>query len=407
MIPRRLTPAYSPVTLQSILRGAGSLVGSVERREEALEQLIVERYGSEKVALVDSGTSALALALAACAEVRGRRPVALPGFGCYDLATAADAADVRVRLYDVDPVDLSADPGSLERVVAAGVSAVVVAHLYGLSVELGEVRGIAAAADVPIIEDAAQGFGGYWCGAPLGSVGAFGVLSFGRGKGLTGGGGGALLIRAEGREYALRAAAALPTSRNPGLVELLSAIALKVLGRPRLYTLPAALPFLALGETRYRPPHPPRRAPRASLGIVAANWGTSLEEAEVRKEHGETLRAAVQAAPDLREVRPLPRTEPAYLRLPVLAAPEAVARLSSSGARRLGIMPSYPSTLADLPGFSSRCEGTPSERLTGARHLTSHLYTIPTHSRLRPADLREIEALVRNASGRGRRGLRE
>ena len=56
--------------------------------------------------------------------------------------------------------------------------------------EIAERHGLA------VVEDAAQGLGATWRGRPLGSFGDVSVLSFGRGKGWTGGVGGALLAEA-------------------------------------------------------------------------------------------------------------------------------------------------------------------------------------------------------------------
>src|SRR5690606_21063576 len=104
-------------------------------------------------------------------------------------------AGVRVRLYDVDPATLSPDLDSLAAAIARGVDSIVVAHLYGFPVNMRGVLKLAMAAGIPVIEDAAQGAGGTLDDRLLGSFGALSVLSFGRGKGTTGGNGGALLLR--------------------------------------------------------------------------------------------------------------------------------------------------------------------------------------------------------------------
>lgn len=62
----------------------------------------------------------------------------------------------------------------------------VVVHPYGLPMDLVETRRLAEAGGAVVIEDAAQAVCVTVEGRPAGSIGAFGVLSFGRGKGLTG-----------------------------------------------------------------------------------------------------------------------------------------------------------------------------------------------------------------------------
>jgi hypothetical protein len=80
---------------------------------------------------------------------------------------------------------------SLERLLQRGARVVVVASLYGFPVDWDAVAGVLAPYGAIAIEDAAQGDHAAWRGRPLGSVGPISVLSFGRGKGWTGGGGGA------------------------------------------------------------------------------------------------------------------------------------------------------------------------------------------------------------------------
>src|SRR4029434_8607789 len=108
---------------------------------------------------------------------------------CYDLATAADGAGADVLLYDLHPLTLGPDWRSFERTLARGATAAVVAHLYGHPVDLRQAQALADSAGSILIEDAAQGVGARYDGRPLGSFGGMSLLSFGRGKGLTGGGG--------------------------------------------------------------------------------------------------------------------------------------------------------------------------------------------------------------------------
>ncbi|HET9275331.1 MAG TPA: DegT/DnrJ/EryC1/StrS family aminotransferase, partial [Gemmatimonadales bacterium] len=181
---RYLPPVRSPVTLRAVLAGLVPRRSALERARE----LIAAECEPDAVLLTDSGTSALRLALEAVTRQRGKdATIALPAWCCYDVATAADGAGVRVVLYDLDPSTLSPDLGSLERVLARGASAVVVAHLYGYPVDLRAVRDLADRAGALLIEDAAQGVGGRYEGRPLGVYAPLAVLSFGRGKGRTGG----------------------------------------------------------------------------------------------------------------------------------------------------------------------------------------------------------------------------
>src|SRR6478672_2325433 len=83
---RRQLPVHSPLSLASIAAGLGSAF-SGEQSVHDVSRRLDERYGPHDLTLTDSGTSALALAMAA---VGG--PVALPAFCCFDIATASDGA---------------------------------------------------------------------------------------------------------------------------------------------------------------------------------------------------------------------------------------------------------------------------------------------------------------------------
>jgi perosamine synthetase len=389
---RAQLPVYSPLTLGAL--GAGLLAalgaGQAGRR---VEQALRAHYAPHGLLLTDSGTSALALALRlAVAERPG--PVALPAYCCYDVATAVDAAGVPFLLYDLDPATLGPDEASLRAALAAGAGTVVVAHLYGVPVDLPSVEALVRSAGAVLIEDAAQGVGASVGGRPTGTLGRYGILSFGRGKGITGGRGGALLANApdaaipvaEGANTLERA----PRNFPPDLIALLGQWAL---ARPALYGIPLALPWLRLGETIYRPPTPPKAAPAFALGVLGQTWALAAAESETRRRHARRLLECVTPRAALCRVAVPLRTEAGYLRLPMVVAGSAMPAVRQAEARALGIWPGYPASLADLGGFGERCRNR-NGAFPGARGLAASLVTLPTHSRLRPRDLAALESWI-------------
>lgn len=185
---RRQPPVLSHVPARALVDGLGAAVGVRASACDHVSAALRQRYGCLDALLTDSGTSALILALQKIVPLGGT--VAYPAYGCIDLTTAALGAGVRVRLYDVDPATLSPDLDSVRAVIRRGVDAIVVAHLYGYPADMIAVAKIAGEEGIPVLEDAAQGAGGTLCDALLGSIGDVAVLSFGRGKGTTGGSGG-------------------------------------------------------------------------------------------------------------------------------------------------------------------------------------------------------------------------
>jgi hypothetical protein len=168
-----------------------------------------------------------------------------------------------------------------------------------------------------------------------------------------------------------------------------------LLARPALYGLPVSVPWLQLGRTRYRTARPLRGPSAVCLPAVAANWAASDREGTVRRRNAEQLIGALRGHPALDPISVAPETRAGYLRLPVLCSPEARHAAQSPTARRLGIMPSYPTGLCDLAGFAARClnlyEGFP-----GARVLAAQLCTLPTHSRLDAVDLERLVDWIRS-----------
>ena len=390
---RRQLPVYSPLTLDAVLRGGAAALGwGAGAGERSAEALIRERYAPRALLRTDSGTSALALAIRGAAARSPGLPVALPAYCCYDVATAAVGAEVPVVLYDVDPQTLAPSAVSLRAALAGGASAVVVVHLYGIPVSTAEVSPLAAAAGAVVIDDAAQGTGAVLDGRPLGVSGSLGVLSFGRGKGTTGGGGGALLANDAQGEAALAAVRGRLQPARAGAREVLTTGAQWLLGRPGLYGIPSSLPFLGLGETAYHPPAAPTGAPTATAAVLGATWRLSEREGAIRRANAARLLDAVRESSWLSPVEAAIGT-PGYLRLPVLVEP--ARRDEIARARGLGVMPGYPTPLSRLKPFApnvlNRATSVP-----GAESLAERLCTIPTHSRLTEEDLRSLEGWIRS-----------
>jgi dTDP-4-amino-4,6-dideoxygalactose transaminase len=361
-----------------------------------LREQIKSEFSALDVLLTDSGTSALSLALSAA---RGREGlVALPAYACYDLATAADGADVRVVLYDVDPATLAPDSQSLARALEQRPSALVAVHLYGIPVDIDGLRRLCRETGTLVIEDAAQAVGASVQGKPAGTRGPFALLSFGRGKGISGGGGGALIVNDAAAGALLRQRSAQLETARAGWDELARAAAQWLLGRPTVYGTLSALPFLHLGETIYHAPRRPRSLSRASSRMVSSMWSAAQAEAHVRRAHAQRLLLTARGSTHWRTIDFAPAALPGYLRLPLITAQPTRDSLLTPRAASLGIMPGYPLPLHKLSGFRDRCVNA-SERFPGAQLLASQLITLPTHGLLTHDDVTRLEDWLRDPVG--------
>lgn len=397
---RMLPPVHSPLPLRAVLAGFAGALRPGARGSAA--RLIRSELGEARVVLYDSGTSALRVAFRLAANARGGAPVAIPAFGCYDLATAAVGAGVRVLAYDLDPATLAPDPDSLDAALARGAGAVLVAPLYGIPVPWDDIAARAAAANALLIEDAAQGDGCDWRGRPLGSLGPISVLSFGRGKGWTGGRGGALLLRPGVARGAAVVRPPAPPATETARV-LAAAVAQWALARPAAYRFPARIPGLALGRTVYRQPRPPARMTRAAAAILAATRAEALREHWIRQYNARRLLDALAGVDGVRPVRAPAGGTATYLRFPVLVEAGAERVAASARARELGVAYSYPSpltALGPLRPFLANRDG----RWPGAELLAGHLVTLPTHRFVRDEDVAGIARLLGEAAATARAG---
>lgn len=385
---RRIPPVVSPLTLGALTRATIAALRDAPTGHTALADALSARYGARAVALTDGGTSALVLALRLAAGPGGT--VAMPAYGCIDLSAAAAQADVRLRLYDLDPATLAPDLDALRAALVRGVDAMVVAPLFGFPADLIAVRALADAHGVALIEDAAQAAGARVGGRLVGSVGDLTVLSFGRGKGMTGGGGGALLAGGTDRfVQSVSAAAAELYGGGGGLVALAKAAAQWALARPALYALPSALPFLRLGEMVYHPAHDPVAMAVGPQALALASLRRADADALERRRQAAMLEQHLRDVPSLEPCTAVPGAEAGYLRFPVRVSDAARVQ----GAP-WGVLRAYPLTVAEHPPAAPLLHGG-EEAGPGARALRDRLVTCPVHHLVARSDLTRIAAALR------------
>lgn len=385
---RRQLPVYSPLTGGAIARAGRDALRPTSPRAR-LERLLALRFEAEQVLLFGSGTQALTAAISASLDAAGRhRPVALPAYTCYDVASAAVGADATILLYDLDPETLAPDWTSVEETMKAGAGVVVLAPLYGYPFQWTIAEALAARHETILIEDAAQAAGSTWNGRPVGSLGSITTLSFGRGKGWTGGSGGAVLMR--------RSSGAAPEQppKPPSAAALRAAAAVLAqwtLARPSVYGLPRALPWLHLGETRYKAPSPPVEMTRFSAALVLATDVMAQGEVLSRRAAGSTLTRELQGVDGVLPIRAVPEAQPGFLRMACRIADRQHRRRVLDAGGPVGTEAGYPATLADLEDVRSRLAGgdLSPDTLPGARTLAREIVTLPAHSRTTAADLEQ------------------
>jgi len=154
---------------------------------------IRDHLGSAAVLLTNSCTAALEMS-ALLANVGPGDEVILPSFTFSSTATAFVLRGAVPVFVDVREDTLNLDERLVEAAITERTRAVVAVHYAGVGCAMDPLGEIATRAGLMLIEDAAQGFGSTYRGAPLGTFGSLGALSFHETKNVISGEGGALII---------------------------------------------------------------------------------------------------------------------------------------------------------------------------------------------------------------------
>lgn len=191
--------------------------------EEDLKQFVNDGVadGQREVVALSAGTAAVHLALKACGVGQGDEVIVQSFTFCASshpityLGATPVFVDSEPETWNMDPVLL--EKAIIDRKERTGKypKAIVPVALYGMPYDCERIMAIADKYDIPVVEDAAEGFGSRFKGQILGTFGRFGVLSFNGNKMITTSGGGALICRDAGEKnnimwYATQARDAYP-----------------------------------------------------------------------------------------------------------------------------------------------------------------------------------------------------
>ena len=172
---------------------------------------------SKRVVALSSGTSAVHLALIACGVGPGDEVIVQSFTFCASshpityLGATPVFVDSERDTWNMDP-DLL-EVAIRDRIAQTGrkPKAIIPVALYGMPYQIDRIMEIANRYEIPVIEDAAEGFGSRYNGQVLGTFGRYGVLSFNGNKMITTSGGGALICNGK--------ASPLPSPKGKGAGE--------------------------------------------------------------------------------------------------------------------------------------------------------------------------------------------
>jgi dTDP-4-amino-4,6-dideoxygalactose transaminase len=160
---------------------------------ERFEAAVAHYLGARHAVGVNSGTSALHLALIA-AGVRTGDKVLVPANTFVATVWAVLYLGAIPVLCDVEAASGNIDVGDAERRIDRWVKAIIPVHLYGQPANMEAVMSLADRHGLSVIEDAAQAIGAHYRGKPVGGLGLLGCFSFYPGKNLGAAGEAGLVI---------------------------------------------------------------------------------------------------------------------------------------------------------------------------------------------------------------------
>ncbi|MGN6544956.1 MAG: DegT/DnrJ/EryC1/StrS family aminotransferase [Aureliella sp.] len=221
--------------------------------------------GCEHVGLASSGTAALEMLLAACRLEPGDE-VLLSGYDYPGTFAAIERAGGRPALVDVAEGSWNLSRESLEATVTPACRVLIASHLHGQLQPIAELERWCAERKICLIQDACQALGASVGGQPLGRFGDATIFSFGGGKTISAGRGGAWATRDPALAQRTRLAAGVGSGTHE-MSELQAAVVL------------AQLPFLPRITERCRVYFAQvRAAVKEKAPALAAPWEECLSE---------------------------------------------------------------------------------------------------------------------------------
>ena len=153
----------------------------------------------KEVVVLSSGTAAVHLSLIACGVGSGDEVIVQSFTFCASSHPVMYLGATPV-FVDSEKGSWNMDPDLLEEAIKDRIAktgkkpkAIMPVALYGMPYEIERIMEIGKRYEIPVIEDAAEGFGSRYKGQVLGTFGDYGILSFNGNKMITTSGGGALI----------------------------------------------------------------------------------------------------------------------------------------------------------------------------------------------------------------------
>ncbi len=396
-IQRTLPPTAAPLKMTDIVNGLRGLI-KPERCRQDLQQELRDYFSVKHVYLLSSGKAALTVILLALKALSpNRRRVVIPAYTCFSVPSAIVKTGLDVALCDMNPARYDYDYQYMHDAVDRNTLCVISGNLFGIPSDVSKIIEICRERGAYVVEDAAQAMGCTYNERLIGTIADVGFYSLGRGKNITCGAGGIIVTNSDDIAMAIdKIYAKIEESRFvEDAAEFIKAIFMAFFIHPSLYWLPAGLPFLRLGETKFYRDFPVKRLSAIKAGMMRY-WRDRLGEYNrTRTENAEYYDNALKTcgiAHDKLQQGGVTAIK-ASLRFPVLAGDREMRDhiISYASGRGLGISRMYPTPINMIEEIKESFVGL---TYPAAAAIADCLFTVPIHPLLREKDRNKTSALL-------------
>lgn len=173
----RARPIIEQEEREAVLRILGTGMFILGEENRALEKEFAHYCGTRHAVTVNSGTSALLLALMALGVGKGDEVITAPN-SFMATANAIVFAGATPVFADIDPETFNLDPAKVNEAVNERTKAILPVHLFGHPADMDPLMELAEERDLVVLEDAAQAHGARYKGRMTGSLGHAAAFSF-------------------------------------------------------------------------------------------------------------------------------------------------------------------------------------------------------------------------------------
>lgn len=370
-------------------------VGSLVPEPEHVDTISLPWDDRYTTLFTGSGTEALSMgvqAAIALKAVSGVPEIIIPAYGCPDLISAIVAQNARPVLVDFAMDRPVMDEKGIRRALNPQTVAIVAVNLLGSYERLPQLARICSDKGVILIEDSAQ------CFPPSSShhgLADFVILSFGRGKPINLMGGGALLIRRSWPTVVDELRSEYPAlPQRSGLMWDVKRLAFNVLLSRYIYPVLENMPFLHIGQTRFRPLGKIRRL-ELPASLLAGGIKAFYQREPLHLLYSRQLAFIEQSGWKIIGSHNSNDRHP-RLRFALLAPDEcrrneAVKKLNENGIGANAFYERVLPDIVDAPAFNHLLAGA----YPKATDFASRLVTLPTHEGVTKKDVEVIVSVFK------------